>query len=157
MSENSDGPRGPGNFDEASQFALMAERLSLTFPQEALSHFREGDIIEAFDHAGRQRYRSFNSFEYCNYSLAQLAAMPWKELYGCPPEIAARLIAVQENLLTGREELTWLEETLPEYEIEETRTPDRARFLVRERFSFRAVSGLNGETYVVAVRRIRPV
>jgi hypothetical protein len=156
LSKNNDAPLRPGTFDEASQFALMAERLQLAYPGDALARIGGGDIIEAYDQAGRLRYRSFNSFEYCNYSLDELSFHPWHELYSSPAETAEQLRAAREELIRGDAELITLEEKMPEYPIQEMRTPDHARFLVQERFAFRAVCGLNGEIYVVMIRKIRP-
>jgi hypothetical protein len=111
-------------------------------------------VLVAYDLEGRQRYRSFNSLEFCNYSLDQLAACRWDELYACEAAVAERIRGFWEQLAEGRAEILFLED-FPEYVVEEIQTPDRARFLVRERCAFRAESALNGQIYIVAIKRIR--
>ena len=142
---------------EELRFFLQAIRqFALLYPARLPGLIAPGDVIEIFDAEGGQRYRSFNFFEHCNYSVDELAGHPWHELYEREAAVNQTLKNAFAELLDGRKSFVDTAALLPEYRVRESLSHEQASFWVQERFLCKCASTLTGQSFVVSAKRVRP-
>lgn len=118
------------------------------------SDVAEGDVVEIFDKNHIQLYRSYSCFSLCNYSLLELTSYPWFELYERPSSITNMFLDVMPKIYEGQSTfISYVD--LPEYTLREVMTDNRAAFGIKEKFMAKMRSTINGETYILSVKKIR--
>jgi hypothetical protein len=145
-----------GRPSEKALFSRALSKLGLLADSQVLEEIEEDDVVEVFDTGLRQIYRSYNCYGVCNYSLEELAVYPFYELYGRHSSISAKLMEACEAVASGKVKY-WSFADLPEYHIQELRLDPPESFAMREKFGARLRSTLNGETYLLSVKKVRPL
>lgn len=141
--------------DEVAMLKYAVRRLSLDAEDEVLNEIRSGDVVEIFDQNHTQIYRSYSCFSLCNYSLLELAAYPWFDLYERSSLVAKNLIDISNAILSGASFIRL--NNFPEYSLREALTEERALFALQERFMALIKSAVNGQNYILSVKTVREV
>lgn len=142
--------------DEIGMLNFALSKLNLLGDSSLLGEIREGDVIDIFNSEYVQIYRSYTYFALCNYSLVELSAYPWYELYERSTNLTKQLIEIADKVLSGQLSRVSFEH-LPEYTLRERLTDEHAAFLVKEKFGIRLVSPVTGENFALAVKTVRPI
>jgi hypothetical protein len=92
------------DLDDSSQLLVIALReLSLKVDPEFYKYIDRNDVLEVYDSEHFQMFRSFNFFRICNYSLDDILAHEWYELFERPESITKDLIGwILEHLASQR-------------------------------------------------------
>lgn len=142
--------------DELGMLNFALSRLNLLGDSSLMSEIREGDVIDIFNSEYVQIYRSYSYFALCNYSLVELSAYPWYELYERSMNLTRQLIEVADKVLSGQVSRVSFDH-LPEYTLRERLTDAQATFLQKEKFGIRLVSPVTGENFALSVKTVRPI
>lgn len=113
----------------------------------------ESDVMEIIGPDCVQTYRSFSYFTLCNYSLVELAAYPFYELYERSSRVMETLMQRAGPILEGKSNSVLLDD-VPDYTIRETMTEEGCVYRMRERAYLRLISALTGENYVLSVKKV---
>lgn len=143
--------------EESGLVAMAMAKLSLQPNEMVVNQIYHDDIVEIFDSQQNQVYRSFSCFKLCNYSIAELVAYPWYELYERPSWVTSRIMELGSTVYSGENPFMNLSDKFGTYSIKETLTPEKAIFMVQERFYARLLSTATSEPHVLSVKRIIPV
>lgn len=140
--------------DEIGMLNYALGKLNLLGDSSLVNEIRPGDIIEIANAEYVQIYRSYSYFAVCNYSLVELSAYPWYELYERSANVTKLLVDAAEGVFTGKVSRVSFEH-VPEYTIRELMTEERSAFLLKERFGVRLVSPVTGENYALSVKSVK--
>ncbi len=144
-------------FDEFSMVRMAMRKLNLLSDDNVLEKVDPTDVVEIIDSNMIQVYRSYSCFGLCNYSISELVTYPWYELYERPSWVTERLMKLGMPVMRGQRSFQDLENTVPAYVLKESRTTERAAFLVQEKFYARMISSLTRESYLLSVKKIKPL
>lgn len=140
--------------NEVEMLRYAMRTLSLRAEGDIFAEIEDGDVIEVVDEDFFQVYRSYSCFSLCNYSLTQLTAYPWFELYERSALVTKRLIQITQDILRGAVTYQSLA-GFPEYQIRELLTDQLTTFTIREKFAAKLTSSLTGAPYLLSVKKIR--
>lgn len=142
--------------DEKGMLTYALGKLNLLCNFSLTNEVEAGDVIEIFNADYIQVYRSFSYFALCQYSLVELSAYPWYELYERASSVTKDLLTEVQKIYDGTAtRVSFLH--IPEYTLRELLTEDRRTYLLREKFGFRLVSPITGEYYGLSVKTVREV
>lgn len=145
-----------GVCDEIGMLKYAMGRLGFMSDMGMFADISPDDVVEIYGPDYVQVYRSYNYFTYCNYSLVELAAYPWYELYERSSTIIKQLLEMTESILQGKVSRIPLD-NFPEYFVKETMSKEGSVFCLREKVALRLVSIATGQSYLVSVKKIREV
>ncbi len=142
-------------FNELAMLKYAYDRLGFLGDAAVVEDIQPGDIIEIADEDYVQVYRSFSYFSLCNYSIVELSAYPWFELYERSSVVTKQLLEGQDLILKGKS--TRFNFDLPEYTLRELMTEECATFTLKEKYVIRLISALSGKTYALSVKQVREI
>lgn len=92
------------DIDDSSRLLVVALReLGLTIDPDFYTKIDRTDVLEVYDSEHFQMFRSFNFFRICNYSLDDILAHEWYELFERPESITTELIGwIMDHLSSQR-------------------------------------------------------
>ena len=79
--------------------ALKALGLSV-MDEEIFNKIEDDDVIEFYSDQGIQIYRNIRFFNFCSYSLLDLAVNSWEDLYQKPASVTERLHQLFHEVLS---------------------------------------------------------
>ncbi len=147
---------GLGVNNEVAMLKYAMRTLSLLCDQSVFNEIEDGDVIEIVDQNHLQVYRSYSCFSLCNYSVMQLTAYPWYELYERSSLVTRKLIECTQKILSGEASYVSMD-YIPEYQIRELLTEDGSAFSIKEKFTAKLNCTLTGSPYILSVKRLRAV
>ncbi len=142
--------------DEIRMLEYAMGRLNLLCDTSLIADLSHEDVIEIYGPDYVQVYRSFNYFSLCNYSLLELGVHPWYELYDRSTAVMKQLIEMTESVLCGKTSRIDLDK-FPEYTIREVMSPEGAVFSMREKCAVRLASSINGQNYLMSVKKVKEI
>lgn len=142
--------------DETKMLKYAMGRLNLICDSTMLATIESDDVVEIFSADYVQVYRSFNCYALCNYSLAELGAYPFFELYERSSVVVKQLMEMGESLLAGKSSYISLK-NFPEYTLRELMTEEQEMFSMRERCLIKVISASTGASYIVSAKKITPL
>jgi len=144
-------------YNEVSLVRMAMRKLNLLADDNIVQKIQMTDVVEIFSSDHTQIYRSYSCFALCNYSIAELVAYPWYELYERPARVHDRLMELGLPVLNGEKSHQDLEDFVPPYLLKEKMTEERAAFRVQEKLYARMMCGLNRSPYLLSVKSIAPI
>lgn len=148
--------QGLDAYDELGMFRYAMRHLGMLGDSELFSRVEPDDVIEILGPDYVQVYRSFTYFSLCNYSLLELSAYPFYELYDRSSVIIKKLFEHGEMIRQGKTSYVDLRD-LPEYTIREVMLEAGGVFQMREKCLARAVNAATGATYLVSIKKVKEV
>ncbi len=142
--------------EETRMLQLAMSTLNLMGNSDLFELVEDSDVMEIIGPDMVQTYRSFGYFALCNYSLVELAAYPFFELYDRPSWVMDQIMKHGLPVLEGKTNLALLDE-IPNYTIRELMTDSPCIYTMRERAYVRLVSSLNGKSYVLSLKKVTPL
>ncbi|MGZ3712224.1 MAG: hypothetical protein ACXVBE_10725 [Bdellovibrionota bacterium] len=142
--------------NERAMFIYAKKFLCLLSDSPELEDIAGGDVVEILNVDHIQVYRSYNCFALCNYSLLELTAYPWFELYERSSHVTSELLIIMNKILSGS--LRYVSHAeMPEYTLREMMTEERAVFALKEKFMLAMKSALDKCNFLLTVKKIREV
>lgn len=87
------------NFDQ--KFIWSAFRSLDLIPNDDIwKYYFDGCVVEFYDMTGVQRFRNFNFFDICSYTLEDIFTKPWFSLYERDESITAAIVESSTKLFT---------------------------------------------------------
>lgn len=136
-------------FTERAIFRLGAEA-----DAAILDFIRPDHLVEIYNQAHTQIFRSLPYFEVCSYSLEDLYCRKWYHLYERQPEDQA-LLEQSIAQFYSQNPLRSLEVTAPEHLIREKGSLGRMAILTKLHWLSPLNSNTQGESYILAVESSR--
>lgn len=142
--------------DESSMLHFAMNRFGLLHQELDGPAVKPNDIVEIFDENGLQIYRSFSTFAMCNYSLLELTAYPWWELYERPSMLTERFQQIGADMMAGKyshvDVSEWANYTIKELLMDMPET-----FAIQDLYISKLRSVISRRTYFLSVKNIRPL
>lgn len=148
---------GVDAFNEFSMVRMAMRKLNLFSDENILEKMDSSDVVEIIDMNMIQVYRSYSCFGLYNYSIAELVTYPWYELYERPSWVTDKIMELSMPVFQGERSFRELPDLMPPYVLKETRTEERAAFLMQEKFYARMISSLTREPYLLSVKKVTPI
>lgn len=94
---------GINPWDDQEFLRLCLKQLGYTVSSEYLKNITSDDLVEGYNLDNVQVYRNMKFMEICGYSLEDVLAYPWPNLYERSQQITNKILArVRESLESGR-------------------------------------------------------
>lgn len=145
---------GLNAYDEKGMFTYALSKLNLLGEAGLTDEIVNGDVVEIFNADFIQVYRSFSYFALCHYSLVELSAYPFYELYERASSVTKPLFDTAANIFNGSATRVSFRH-IPEYTVRELMTEERRTYLISEKIGVRLVSPLTGEYFMVSTKTVR--
>lgn len=140
-------------YDEKGMFNYALSKLNLLGEAGLTNEIMNGDVIEIFNAELIQVYRSFSYFALCHYSLVELSAYPFYELYERASSVTKPLLDGAATIFSGQ--ATRVNFDIPEYTVRELMTEERRTYLIKEKLGVRVVSPVTGDYFMVSTKTVR--
>lgn len=141
--------------DDQQLLWRMIKKLGLRPSSRLFAEIKDGDVIEIYDtQEFVQIFRNFRFYEVCSYTLDDILARPWYELYHRDQAASDQIMATAMRTASARDtELLWYDVGI--HQLDEIDSATRISCLIDSRFIGPLVNG-SGETRA-GVNVVRPV
>lgn len=136
-------------------FKLSMRALKLSFPSDVMDKMGSEDIIEAYDMQRRQVFRNMRFMESSSYSLTEIFAYEW-------PELFERSMLITRQLIEASERVVWDENRtipslVPKHLIRELRSQSPQACEVEHKYFAPLFSGPGRPGGILSICSGRPV
>jgi PAS domain-containing protein len=107
----------------------MIARMKLLCCSDLFNAIDDHDVIEVYDSSLIQIFRNLRFLELCTYSMEEVLAHEWTQLFRRPASVDAEILRVSREILESRH-LSTFKAPFPAYALEETFSDERARFWI---------------------------
>jgi hypothetical protein len=142
-------------WDDREFFKLSMQALRLSFPSDFPDNVGFGDLIEGYDMNRLQIFRNLRFMELSSYSLMQILAHEWPQLFDRADAITERMISYCDQILwTANRTIAF---DIPLHFIRELRSKERQVLEVRFKYLSPLFSGPNQPFGILGTCQVKQV